>query len=139
MRRIIGIFVTLLALTMAPGASAQTDTRAPEIEAVIGQQLQAFNDRDVEAAWQFASPMIQGMFGTPQNFGTMVEQGYPMVWTNSEARFLDLREIGGRLWQKVMIRDAAGGLHVLDYQMIPTADGWQINGVQILPAPDVGV
>ena len=48
-------------------------------------------------------------------------------------RFLELREIAGRLWQMVMIRDAQGDLHVLDYQMIETAQGWQINGVQLLP------
>jgi hypothetical protein len=37
-----------------------------------------------------------------------------------------------------MIRDAQGALHLLDYQMIETANGWQINGVTLLPAPDVG-
>jgi hypothetical protein len=53
-------------------------------------------------------------------------------------RFLELRDIDGALWQKVMIRDQAGEFHVLDYQMIQTAEGWQINGVQLLRAPDVG-
>ena len=68
----------------------------------------------------------------------MVQQGYPMVWDNADVRFLELRDVAGNLWQKVMVRDAKGGLHILDYQMIDTADGWQINGVQLLPAPDVG-
>lgn len=36
--------------------------------------------------------------------------------------------------QRVMIHDADGALHILGYQMIPTGDGWQINGVQILDA-----
>ena len=127
--------ILLMVLAMAQPARAQ-DQGA--IEETIGSQLQAFNDRDVVEAWQYASPMIQGMFGTPQNFGMMVQQGYPMVWTNSDVRYLELREIAGRLWQKVMIRDAQGGLHILDYQMIETENGWQINGVSILPAPDVG-
>ena len=61
-----------------------------------------------------------------------------MVWDNAEVRYLELRDVGGFLWQKVMLRDARGGLHILDYQMIQTADGWQINGVQLLPAPDIG-
>jgi hypothetical protein len=68
----------------------------------------------------------------------MVQQGYPMVWDNADVRFLDLRDVAGFVWQKVMIRDAQGALHLLDYQMIETADGWQINGVTLLPAPDVG-
>lgn len=128
-----------LALTLiwGFGMTAEAQDRSA-IEGTIGSQLDAFNDRDIEEAWSYASPTIQGMFGSPQNFGMMVQQGYPMVWTNSDVRYLELREIAGRLWQKVMLRDAQGGLHVLDYQMIETEGGWQINGVSILPAPDVG-
>ncbi len=108
------------------------------IEGVIGSQLEAFNNRDVSEAWQYASPNIKRLFGNPGNFGMMVQQGYPMVWDNADVRFLELRDIAGNLWQKVMVRDAQGGLHILDYQMIETSDGWQINGVQLLAAPDVG-
>jgi len=110
-----------------------------EIQTVIQSQMEAFQARDVGEAFSFASPMIKGMFGTPENFGMMVENGYPMVWNNDEVRYLELREVAGRLWQRVMIRDAAGTVHMLDYQMIQTDDGWQINGVQLLPAPDTGV
>jgi len=105
---------------------------------VIGQQLEAFNARDVTTAFGFASPMIKRLFGTADNFGTMVAQGYPMVWNNSEVRFLASREESGSQYQRVMVRDAQGGLHVLEYKMIPVGDGWQIDGVQLLPAPDVG-
>jgi hypothetical protein len=120
----------------APMAQAQ-DRGA--IERTILDQLQAFNDRDVARAFTFASPMIEGMFGTPENFGMMVEQGYPMVWTNSGARFLELREIGGMWFQRVLVTDAQGGTHALEYNMVETAEGWEINGVSILPAPDLGV
>lgn len=111
---------------------------ADAIENVIGSQLKAFNDRDIEGAWQYASPNIKRIFGNPGNFGVMVQQGYPMVWDNADVRFLELRDVAGDVWQKIMLRDARGGLHVLDYQMIETSEGWQINGVQLLPGPDVG-
>lgn len=130
------ILIMVLGLWMAATAVFAQDADA--IEGVIGNQLEAFNDRDVEGAWQYASPNIKRMFGSAGNFGMMVEQGYPMVWDNAEVRFLELRDVSGNLWQKVMVRDAQGGLHILDYQMIETANGWQINGVQLLPAPDVG-
>jgi hypothetical protein len=130
------ILIMVLGLWMAATAVIAQDADA--IEGVIGNQLEAFNDRDVEGAWQYASPNIKRMFGSAGNFGMMVEQGYPMVWDNAEVRFLELRDVSGNLWQKVMVRDAQGGLHILDYQMIETANGWQINGVQLLPAPDVG-
>jgi len=124
------------AIWFAATAAIAQDNAA--IEDVIGSQLQAFNDRNVEEAWAYASPNIKRLFGSPGNFGTMVQQGYPMVWDNAEVRFLELRDVSGFLWQKIMLRDRSGALHILDYQMIETSQGWQINGVQLLPAPDVG-
>jgi hypothetical protein len=110
-----------------------------EIREVIENQLEAFNARNVNEAWSYASPMIQGMFGNPTNFGVMVENGYPMVWTNRGARFGELREVAGRLYQRVIVEDVNGGQHVLEYQMTETAGGWQINGVVVLPPEDLGV
>jgi len=130
------ILVVVLSLWMAATSAFAQDSDA--IEDVIGSQLQAFNNRDVSEAWQYASPNIKRLFGSSDNFGMMVQRGYPMVWDNADVRFLELRDVRGNLWQKVMVRDAQGGLHILDYQMVETADGWQINGVQLLPAPDVG-
>ena len=82
--------------------------------------------------------MIQGMFRTPENIGVMVQRGYPMGWRPNSVRYLELDEKGGRLFQKVMITDQNGGLHMLEYQMIQVNGAWQINGVQLLPQPDLG-
>ena len=117
------------------------DVLPPEagIEGTIQSQIDAFLADDFATAFTFASPNIQGLFGSADRFGAMVRGGYPMVWRPEDVQFLELRDLNGRLWQKVMVRDQAGGFHVLDYQMIETAEGWRINGVQLLPAPDLGV
>ena len=60
-----------------------------------------------------------------------------MVWRPADVRYLELREIGGSLWQTVQVTDADGNVHLLDYQMIPGEDGWKINAVQLLQAPGV--
>ncbi|MFQ6553830.1 DUF4864 domain-containing protein [Aestuariibius insulae] len=130
--------ILALGLVWASYGFAQNTGDSAAIERTIQNQMEAFQARDPEAAFEYASPMIKGMFGTPETFGTMVEQGYPMVWNNAEVRYLDLREVAGRLWQQVMVRDADGKLHMLDYQMIETEEGWQINGVQLLPMPGLG-
>ncbi|MEY4698141.1 MAG: hypothetical protein RIT14_2569, partial [Pseudomonadota bacterium] len=91
-----------------------------------------------DGAFAFASPSIKSIFMTAENFGTMVRDGYPMVDNPGEVRMLEQREIAGNLWQKVLITDPAGNSHVLDYQMVKTAEGWQINGVRVLPEPGVG-
>ena len=110
----------------------------PAIEDTIQGQIEAFQADDFAGAFGFASPNIQMLFRDADNFGSMVRNGYPMVWRPDELRFLELREIAGNLWQKVLVRDGAGVVHILDYQMIQTADGWRINGVQLLRTPDVG-
>jgi len=110
----------------------------PDIEATIQNQFDAFLDRDVGEAWQYASPNIQSLFGTPENFGRMVESGYPMVWSPGQVEFIDLQTLSGRIVQRVEVIDQAGTAHYLGYQMVQTENGWRINGVQILRGPQVG-
>lgn len=124
--------VAVLALP-APGR-AQSDG----IEATIRSQIAAFLADDFAQAFTFASPSIKALFGTPENFGMMVRNGYPMVHRPADVRMLDRREVAGQTWQRVMITDSAGRLHVLEYQMLATPDGWQINAVRLLPQDGVG-
>jgi hypothetical protein len=110
----------------------------PDIETTIQSQFDAFLDRDVGEAWQYASPNIQSLFGNAENFGRMVQQGYPMVWTPGQVEFIDLQTLAGIIVQRVEVIDQSGTAHYLGYQMIQTENGWRINGVQILRAPQVG-
>ena len=129
-----GLYAVLCAAVLTLPASAQ---EAP-IQVTIQSQIEAFQVDDFARAFTFASPTIKGMFGTPENFGVMVKQGYPMVYRPAEVQMMELREVAGNLWQRVRITDQAGAGWYLDYMMVETAEGWQINAVQILPAPDVG-
>ncbi len=135
MRRVLLSAVFCLAACTA--ALAQT-ARDPAIEGTIQSQFDAFLNEDVTTAFSFASPSIKGLFGTPENFGAMVRNGYPMVWRPADVRYLELREVAGGLWQRVMVTDQSGQTHLLDYQMVKTPDGWQINAVQLLPKVGVG-
>lgn len=130
---IAGLFLAFA----APAAAQDVLAPNPEIEAAIAGQFDAFRAEDVTGAWAYASPTIQGLFGTPENFARMVEQGYPMVWQPGEVDFIDLQSFGGLLVQRVQVMDEAGTAHYLGYQMIQTEGGWRINGVQVLRAPDV--
>ena len=125
----------LSALAVSLGLSLAAEAQNAEIEANISAQIEAFKSDDLDTAFSYASPNIRQIFRTPENFGAMVRGGYPMVWRPGTVRFLELREIAGRLWQKVLITDPQGAVHILDYQMIELDSGWKINGVQILQAP----
>jgi len=133
------ILAFIFLLTGAADRAMAEDTPADAISAVISDQLAHFNDRDAAAAFEHASPTIKGIFGNAASFGMMVERGYPMVWTNTDSRFLELEMRRGAWFQTVQIEDAEGVFHLLEYKMIETPDGWQIDGVRILPAPDLGV
>ncbi|MGH1444693.1 MAG: DUF4864 domain-containing protein [Cognatishimia sp.] len=105
-----------------------------EIQDVISRQIEAFQEDDVEAAYGFASPPIQNLFGSPARFGAMVRNGYPMVWRPSDFRFLELKELRGTYRQKVLFKDVQGVFHELEYQMLLIEDRWRINGVRYLQA-----
>ncbi|OWU73254.1 hypothetical protein ATO3_11155 [Marinibacterium profundimaris] len=123
------ICLTLI-LALPTGARAQS----ADIEATIGAQLEAFKADAFDEAFTFASPTIKGLFRTPEIFGQMVRNGYPMVWRPGAVRYLDLRDEGGRLLQRVEITDARGARHLLEYEMIELEEGWKINGVRLLKA-----
>ena len=133
MRQIL--FALILGLSQPVFAQDRPDQA---IQSIIQNQITAFQADDFARAFTYASPNIKGMFGTPENFGLMVRRGYPMVHRPQTLRMLELREVEGTLWQRVLVTDQAGATHLLDYQMVETPEGWQINAVQLLPQSGVG-
>jgi len=128
------IFAAAAALLLV-GAPLRAEPPAEAVQGVISRQIEAFLADDVATAFGFASPGIQGVFGTPERFGAMVRQGYPMVWRPRDLRFLGMEGEGGARRQIVEIVDAAGRLYRLEYSMLLTQEGWRIDGVRFLEVP----
>lgn len=126
MRAILLSFVLSMAVIL-PAKAQQSD-----IQGVISSQIDAFLEDDFVTAFTFAHPNIKNIFRTPENFGRMVRNGYPMVWRPAEVDYLDLRQENGRTYQDVRVVDGNGRVFVLEYTMAETADGWRIAGVRIL-------
>ena len=127
-----------IAAALCLGMAAPVLAQETPFQQVIADQITALQADDFETAFTYASPMIKGIFGTPQRFGMMVEEGYPMVYRPAEVTYLDAREVGQVTKQRVMMRDADGVFHVLEYDMILVDGIWQINGVELLRAPQIG-
>ena len=132
MRRVL-ITLTILLSTFA----AKADEAA--IQNVITSQVEAFQADDFDGAFTYASPTIKRLFGSPETFGRMVKQGYPMVWRPVNVEYLELKEQGEGFVQNVLFTDQQGALHIIAYDLITTPDGWQINAVRLLKAPELGV
>lgn len=122
-------------VALAVGLSGPVSADESAVKAVISAQIEAFLANDVDRAWEFASPTIQQRFGSSEHFGSMVREGYPMVWRPSEVTFLDSEVIADKLWQNVLVRDAGGAPYVVEYQMIEGEEGWKINAVQVRKMP----
>jgi hypothetical protein len=129
----------LIGLFLSAALALPAQAEEADIHAIIDQQLMAFKADDFDTAFTFASPNLQRLFQTPQVFERMVTEGYPMVWRPGAVRYLETRNEGETVWQRVMITDQAGRVHLLDYRMLQTPDGWRINGVQILDSADPSV
>ena len=127
-------FFLVLCAALFFSAPARADEAA--IRSVISSQIEAFQADDFARAFTFASPTIKQIFKDPDRFGVMVRQGYPMVWRPAEMNFLSLDMIDGLRWQYVMIRDQSGGLHILEYQMVPLENEWKINAVRMRRAQE---
>lgn len=129
MRAAVLIGSLLLALLTTLPARAQD---AGAIRQVIEAQLDAFRRDDGARAFGYASPGIQGMFGTPETFMAMVRTGYPQVYRARRTQFEPVATEGGRIVQRVLIEGADGQPVVARYTMEQQADGsWRIAGCTI--------
>ncbi len=131
----------VLAVGLAIGAAAPSlaEERSPAIEQVISSQFRAFLSDDFATAFTFAAPELQRFFQTPERFGAMVRNGYPMVWRPSKVEFMSLENIDGQLVQRVLIADAQGSYFIAEYTMIKSSGGWQIRGVRIERSSEMSV
>jgi hypothetical protein len=129
MVRFIAVFLIFISTMLA--ADEQTD-----IQNTISNQLKAFAVDDFSEAFTHASPGIKDIFGSVENFSTMVKKGYPMVWRYDNFQFLKLEETLQGYSQTVRITDKKNELFLLKYFMTNISGIWKISGVSIIEASD---
>ncbi|MBM3643283.1 MAG: DUF4864 domain-containing protein [Alphaproteobacteria bacterium] len=118
----------LIAFGLTLGAPARADDAAA-IRDTIQRQLDAFRRDDAAAAFGYASPGIQSMFGTPDIFIDMVRQGYRPVYRPRVFEFRALGAIEGQPLQKVHVIGEDGQARTANYIMRRMPDGsWRIDG-----------
>lgn len=129
--------LTALLIVFAP-LTLRADEPGDSIQAVIADQIAAFQSNDVERAFTHASPNIQRMFQNPKRFGQMVQQGYPMVWRPARYQWLKIVETESGPVQVVLFEDQSGRLHEAGYLMKQIDGTWRINGVKLREVDGVG-
>ena len=125
MRHLFRIFIAVMILSL-PAQAQEND-----IKKTITGQLTAFQSDDMEQAFSFASDQIRTLFGTPEYFGAMVKNGYPMVYRPKSFEFQELHNIEGHFYQQVQIEGYDDIFYVIQYAMIKSDIGWKIDGVEL--------
>lgn len=126
MKQILAAFLIIM-LSTSSVSSSET-----EYQKVIRSQIEAFSNDDMEAAFEFASPSIKSIFGNYIRFGSMVRQGYPMVFRQKNLTFKETKSKNSVAFQNVLIEDLSGDLHLLRYRLILLKGSWKIAGVEFL-------
>ncbi len=135
---ILGSLAAAALLSLMISTARADDVAAADgaaIHQIVEDQLAAFQRDDGAAAFSYASPMIQGMFQTPDNFMLMVRNGYPSVYRPKHVQFgqIDMQE--GVPTQHVLLTGPDGAEVEALYFMEREADGkWRINGCVIRPS-----
>lgn len=133
------VFLALI-IGLATAAAAQQSAISPQDQAairdIIQGQIEAFRRDDGDAAFGYASPSIQSMFGRSDVFMDMVRQGYRPVYRPQVFDFREIVELHGQVAQKVHVVGPDGRPVTAIYPMTRLPDGsWRIDGCY-LQAPD---
>ena len=130
----LGLVGGLAKAAEAPLAPA--DSQA--IHDVISDQLDAFRHDDGARAFSYASPMIQGKFGSADIFMQMVKTGYTPVYRSHDVQFQGLIVEDGVPIQRVRMIGPDGLPVIVIYMMQRQPDGtWKINGVMMTQSDDL--
>ena len=129
MRKALAIAVATVLSAWIWAAVAQAPAEQA-IHDVIARQLEAMQRDDHAAAFAFASPAIQAMFGDAATFMRMVAQGFPQVHRSRSHRFLKLEIVDDKLIQRVLIESDTGTV-VAQYEMVEVDGAWRINGCRL--------
>ncbi len=113
------------------GAVNAADRQA--IEKVIREQLEAFGRDDARRAFAYASPDIQRMFRTADDFMRMVQDNYQPVYRAGSVRFIRLDAIDGLWVQTVQLVDDEGHVWRALFTMKRQPDRtWKVGGCQLV-------
>ncbi len=131
-RFVKALFVAATLVVAGPAMAEEGGDRAA-IQSIISDQIAAFQADDGAAAYSFASPMIQSVFPSPDQFMAMVRGAYQPVYRPRSVVFGEMSMTGTGPLQKVYLVGPDGQSYIAVYSFQRQPDGsWKINGCTIL-------
>ena len=123
----VALFYIFLLKTVA--FADEGGTTMKEVQNTISSQIDAFKRDDFNKAYTFAAPNIQAQFPSPEVFGLMVRNGYPVIWRPKSFNFSKFKDLGNSCIQRVLFQSFDGSLEIYDYILEKNDGSWKIAGV----------
>ena len=130
------IFILSFTLFIISGLSKADVSLRNELimtQDIIESQIQAFQNKNAELAYSFASPMIKLRFNNPQEFMSMVKSYYEPVYNPKQYYFIDSKYFEGSIYHQLQIISQSNMSYLATYSLIKDENEWKISGCSVMP------
>tara|TARA_A100001015_G_C14751374_1_gene617700 strand:- start:212 stop:634 length:423 start_codon:yes stop_codon:yes gene_type:complete len=130
------IFILFFTSFILSGLSKADDSMKKELtmtQDIIESQIQAFQNKNAELAYSFASPMIKLRFNNPQEFMSMVKSFYEPVYNPKQYYFINSKYFEGSIYHQLQIISQSNMSYLATYSLIRDENEWKISGCSVMP------
>ena len=130
------IFILFFTSFIISGLSKADDSIKKELtmtQDIIESQIQAFQNKNAELAYSFASPMIKLRFNNPQEFMSMVKSFYEPVYNPKQYYFINSKYFEGSIYHQLQIISQSNMSYLATYSLIKDENEWKISGCSVMP------
>lgn len=130
------IFILFSTSFILSGLSKADDSMKKELtmtQDIIESQIQAFQNKNAELAYSFASPMIKLRFNNPQEFMSMVKSFYEPVYNPKQYYFINSKYYEGSIYHQLQIISQSNMSYLATYSLIKDENEWKISGCSVKP------
>ena len=129
-------FILFFTFFILSGLSKADDSIKNELtmtQDIIESQIQAFQNKNAELAYSFASPMIKLRFNNPQEFMSMVKSFYEPVYNPKQYYFINSKYFEGSIYHQLQIISQSNMSYLATYSLIKDENEWKISGCSVMP------
>jgi hypothetical protein len=132
-KKIFILSFTLFIISGLPKADVSLKNELTMTQDIIESQIQAFQNKNAELAYSFASPMIKLRFNNPQEFMSMVKSYYEPVYNPKQYYFIDSKYFEGSIYHQLQIISQSNMSYLATYSLIKDENEWKISGCSVMP------
>ena len=132
-KKIFILSFTLFIISGLSKADVSLKNELTKTQYIIESQIQAFQNKNAELAYSFASPMIKLRFNNPQEFMSMVKSYYEPVYNPKQYYFIDSKYFEGSIYHQLQIISQSNMSYLATYSLIKDENEWKISGCSVMP------